>query len=761
MNTYWKKAVCLAVSLTLAVSGLAGCAKGEKKNEEKDKETAMGRYLESDMPLPEGTERILALGKLEDGSLELFGESGEGGKRVLWQSKDQGESWEEISCPDIMKLENSEYLDRAVISPKGDLAALGVANGEEKYALFYGGAGESGQKVPVELPAAEGGNENGISDMKFAPDGRMLIRDYAGNVHTIDPSSGQILQTYKGSGEKIWMFEVLDDKLLAVTETQVQLLDLKSGDPLDKDEVLEEQIFNGEGIKNTSSAGFNPMVFLQGKEENTLFLCGRDGIYRHISGGSVMEQVVNGGLTSLGNPSLGLLQMITLEDGSFMVSCAIGIDYQLLKYTYSPDTPAMPEKELKVYSLEDNSDIRQAISVYQKEHTDVYVNLEVGITGEDGATVSDALRTLNTDIMAGEGPDLLFLDGMPITSYIEKGLLADISDIPAEAGGQDGLFEKVANAFAKDGKTYGIPLGFRIPLFQGDEETAKAAGNLSSLAERVKSLRAGNPEIESILSPADAWGLLETLYRLDCADWQKEDGTLKEEAVTEFLRQVKAIYDTGIPKEEDTSNVGTFEFGAGGAGGFLSMRVDYMSLMMKKALASVGWMGSASEYSSVISAQKDLEDNVYKNIEKDGKKVFLPYLTAGVSSKSENKELAADFLKALLQEEIQSSITGAFPVNKKGFEGTLKNPYGEEGGAELAVSGEGSDDMFTMSLLWPDEEQLEELRQMLEAADTPSLTDETIWNVVKEQGEKYLEGSQELEEAVNNIMQKVNLYLAE
>ena len=40
-----------------------------------------------------------------------------------------------------------------------------------------------------------------------------------------------------------------------------------------------------------------------------------------------------------------------------------------------------------------------------------------------------------------------------------------------------------------------------------------------------------------------------------------------------------------------------------------------------------------------------------------------------------------------------------------------------------------------MSLLWPDEEQLEELRQMLEAADTPSLTDETIWNVVKEQGE--------------------------
>ena len=116
------------------------------------------------------------------------------------------------------------------------------------------------------------------------------------------------------------------------------------------------------------------------------------------------------------------------------------------------------------------------------------------------------------------------MDGMPITSYIEKGLLADISDIPAEAGGQDGLFEKVANAFAKDGKTYGIPLGFRIPLFQGDEETAKAAGNLSSLAERVKSLRAGNPEIESIcllLMPGAFWK--------PCTGWTVQTGRRKTE----------------------------------------------------------------------------------------------------------------------------------------------------------------------------------------------------------------------------------------
>ena len=48
-------------------------------------------------------------------------------------------------------------------------------------------------------------------------------------------------------------------------------------------------------------------------------------------------------------------------------------------------------------------------------------SLEIGTSGEDSVTVSDALRTLNTDIMAGKGPDILILDGMPVENYIQKG----------------------------------------------------------------------------------------------------------------------------------------------------------------------------------------------------------------------------------------------------------------------------------------------------------------------------------------------------
>ena len=88
------------------------------------------------------------------------------------------------------------------------------------------------------------------------------------------------------------------------------------------------------------------------------------------------------------------------------------------------------------------------------------MNLEIGMSGEDSVTVSDALRTLNTDIMAGKGPDILILDGMPVENYIQKGLLEDITDTVESADQEDGLFENIMKTYERDDKIYAVPLGF-------------------------------------------------------------------------------------------------------------------------------------------------------------------------------------------------------------------------------------------------------------------------------------------------------------
>ena len=59
------------------------------------------------------------------------------------------------------------------------------------------------------------------------------------------------------------------------------------------------------------------------------------------------------------------------------------------------------------------------------------------------------------------------------------------------------------------------------------------------------------------------------------------------------------------------------------------------------------------------------------------------------------------------------------------------------------------------------QEEADAILAQLEAVEQSALTDRTIQNLVIRQGTSYVKGEQNLEETVNEITKKVNLYLAE
>lgn len=84
--------------------------------------------------------------------------------------------------------------------------------------------------------------------------------------------------------------------------------------------------------------------------------------------------------------------------------------------------------------------------------------------------------------MAGKGPDVLCLDGLPLDSYLSKGMLADLSDTLKAAEEKEEFFNNITRAFEKDGKIYAIPTRFRIPLLVGKQETLAGIQDLQSFA---------------------------------------------------------------------------------------------------------------------------------------------------------------------------------------------------------------------------------------------------------------------------------------
>ena len=118
---------------------------------------------------------------------------------------------------------------------------------------------------------------------------------------------------------------------------------------------------------------------------------------------------------------------------------------------YDAEALAVPENILRVFGLSENTTVQDAILSFQKSHPDVKVEFETS-EKEDGITMDD-IRTLNTELLGGNGADVLLLDGLPAETYIEKGLLSDLTGVTDELLSQETYLESILkNVAQKDGK---------------------------------------------------------------------------------------------------------------------------------------------------------------------------------------------------------------------------------------------------------------------------------------------------------------------
>ena len=120
----------------------------------------------------------------------------------------------------------------------------------------------------------------------------------------------------------------------------------------------------------------------------------------------------------------------------------------------------------------------------------------------DRLTAEDAIKALNTEIMAGNGPDVIMLDGLPIESYLAKGMLEDLSENLKAAEEKEEFFDNITRVYEQDGKIYAIPTRFLIPLLMGNEEFVSNIQDLSSLSAVMEEMCIRDSQIPSAAGSA-------------------------------------------------------------------------------------------------------------------------------------------------------------------------------------------------------------------------------------------------------------------
>jgi multiple sugar transport system substrate-binding protein len=455
--------------------------------------------------------------------------------------------------------------------------------------------------------------------------------------------------------------------------------------------------------------------------------------------------------------------------------------------------------------------LEEAAQKYQELHPDVTVNIQAfadmpeikTADNGDGKTVAmiskvgsldeskpDYINKINTELMSGQGADLIAVDVIPYYSYIEKGLFEDLGPLMASLDMSD-LRGNIIDAAKIGGKQYFLPLdyGFSLiayePSLFTEEQLRVLESSDSMTIEEMADLAAtsfdpgGEARMFSYSAGAMTTSLFDALLSGDYMDYADIPGKTSYIGDGSFAEML----ETALSYEEKGYIPASLKEGDGGP--VMRSIDDPQQPCYFKNSPGVALMNYFSNYYN-----KGKEGGLKNRIVTNGismndtdelmglvknSKGQIPFTTSqayAMNANSKNKELAWDFLKFLLSYEVQMSSTltmSGLPVNKKAFEdkALLSASTGEIGFAASTTARQNSEkaDIGEINLSESALKALDAYKAAIEKytamLDFMPITDETITSAIRVEAASFFKGQKTAESAANAINGKVSLYLNE
>ena len=166
---------------------------------------------------------------------------------------------------------------------------------------------------------------------------------------------------------------------------------------------------------------------------------------------------------------------------------------------------------LSVYTLYDSTVLRECVNQFQQAYPDVMVDITVALPEGTAVTRDDAIRTLNTELLSGNGPDVLVLDGLPVENYIGQGMLLDLSSAVQPMLDSGVLLPNIASSFAEEGSIPAVPTRFLLPTLWGEVSAMETLADMAAWAQ-------ANPDALPLYATDTAF-LLGTFYASCVPAW--------------------------------------------------------------------------------------------------------------------------------------------------------------------------------------------------------------------------------------------------
>ena len=542
------------------------------------------------------------------------------------------------------------------------------------------------------------------------------------------------------------MAAAADDENVYYMDMQgnVKAFSLADGSPDDK---VSADFGGGSGAEAMLSMMDSGGDVLAVSEDGSLYALFNRSLLMRGADGSI-SNVLEGTAYSIGSPSSTAESVFSLPDGAIIVNMLDSMQAnRLYRYVWDENAEINPDKTLSVWSLEENAFVRAAIAELRKKNPDSYITYEVAMGGDNAVSASDAIKTLNTRLIGGSGPDIVILDGCPEESYAGKGMLLDLAGL-VDTGD---IYQNLLSPYISEGKMYCLPTQFIMPALMGSDEDIGKAQTLEDLVRIVvngNDTTVGSPGAGPFTGvPEDERAELyfEDLEELWDIMWLSaapaiiDDNRLETGDLERLLEAIKAISDK-------------LGLGDPGSGNRMGMGVAFSSGGMVTALPSslVRYTSQITNYGAFAAGNLML---LQLMMEREGSGLapfpglvpgaWRPSTVAGISADTSVPDFAVELIRTMLSIEVQRINYGAgLPVTRSGISEQVK-----EINERMADNDLGTFDIDMDAII----DKLSE-----RSVDDTVLTD-MMWGSV----EKLCMGSIDVGGAVKEIEQNIKNYLAE
>lgn len=440
-------------------------------------------------------------------------------------------------------------------------------------------------------------------------------------------------------------------------------------------------------------------------------------------------------------------------------------EYQLCTLTKTLKSE-VPQKELiTLGTLGLSQGIRNAVVDFNKTNGTYRITIKDYAKNLDYSqenAYADAVARFNNDLMTGNAPDIIDLSYGSGSQYMNKGVIEDLYPYLENSSvvSKEDFIAPVLDAYSVDGKLTCIPSSFYITTLAAKISDV-GDRNSWTMAELIETIDS-KPADMQIMQYAVKNDILRMSLMFDeesYIDWASGKCNFNSEdfkRVLEFANRFPAEYEfyENEPSQPELIAEGKLLLLPVTISEFKDIQT--YGAMYGDDITYIGYPTATGENGSAFSGQDKL----------------------GISSKSANKEGAWLFLESLMTEKYQTGMfSWGLPTLKSAYNEKLAkdmekhyeldeegNPVLDEEGNKIEVSTGGmSYDNFSIDFYAVSQEEADRIEALIAATNKVVNEGEAseVFNIINEEAAPYFAGQKSLQEVVDIIQSRVQIYISE